>query len=281
MGTGCFRSMRGGGLPTKTTRKICNEERLPKARDLARELESVEDPLAVEEIDWSQDAATTFPEMACKFTNIKRIKLHACAYTSLPPAFGSLEALESLEIDFCRLASLPPAFGNLQRLRRLNLMCNKLVSLPESFTRLKALDCLFLSFNRLVALPEDFGDLEALDFVSVAGNRLKSLPESFGKLARLTGCTLSWNPDLISLPASFASLVKLRWVEVKGIPGLELGDSLARLPSLQYVYLDESQASSFPERLKLALKSRGVKISYEERIEDPYDDTYRTETREL
>jgi Leucine-rich repeat (LRR) protein len=262
-------------------RKICNEDRLPKARDLARELESVEHPLDVQEIDWSHDEATAFPESACKFTNIKRLKLHSCAYASLPLAFGNLQNLEDLDMDFCKLTSLPPTFGDLQRLRRLNLMSNKLISLPGSFSRLKAIECLFLPFNGLEALPEDFGDLESLDHVSVGGNKLKCLPDSFGKLAKLTGCALSWNPDLTSLPASFVNLAKLRWLEVKGIPGLRFDESLARLPSLQYIYLNESQASAFPVELKTALYSRGCKVFYEMRIDDPYDDTYQTETREL
>jgi Leucine-rich repeat (LRR) protein len=268
-------------MAIKKPRKICNEDRAPKVRDLARELESAEDPLAVEEIDWSHDEATAFPESACKFTNIKRLTLHACAYTSLPPAFGSLQKLEELDIGFSKLTSLPPTFGSLQRLRRLNLMSNNLTTLAGSFSHLKALDCLFLSFNGLETLPEDFGDLEALDMVSVAGNKLKSLPDSFGKLAKLTGCTLSWNPDLTSLPASFGNLAKLRWLEVKGIPELKFDDSLARLPALQYIYLDEHQAPTFPEKLKSALNSQGCRIYYECRIDDPYDDAYRTEIREF
>jgi Leucine-rich repeat (LRR) protein len=252
-----------------------------ETENLSRELESVKDPLDIEEIDWSHDDSTAVPESVCKCTNLKKLALHACAYTSLPLAFGNLQKLEEEDIGFCKQTYLPPTFGSLQRLRRLKLMSNRLTALPESFSRLKALDCLFVPFNELETLPEDFGDLEALDFFDMAQNKLKSIPESFGKLAKLTGCSLSWNSDMTSLPASFTNLAKLRWLEVKGIPGLKFNESVSRLPSLQYIYLDENQASIFPENLKSALNSRGCKVFYEKRIDDPYDDDYRTETIEL
>ncbi len=272
---------KGGGLPIKISREIPKTYRERETVSMSRELESVKDPLDVEEIDWSHDDSPTFPETVCKCINLKKITLHACAYTSLPLAFGDLQKLEELDIGFCKLASLPPTFGSLQRLKTLKLSSNRLTALPGSFSRLKALDCLFLASNGLEALPEDFGDLAALDMLYIANNELKSLPESFGKLAKLTGCCLSSNPDLTSLPASFVNLAKLRWLEVMGIPGMKFDESLARLPSLESIWLDENQASTFPAKLKSALNARGCKVFYEVRVDDPYDDYRTTETREL
>jgi len=271
----------GEDLQTQTPIKISNVMHPREATSLARELESVKDPLAIEEIEWVHDDAPVLPDTICRFTNVKKIEFRACAYTSLPSAFGNLEKLEELKIKYCKLTALPQTFGNLRRLRVLYLQSSKVTALPWSFCRLKALETLFLTFSGLEALPEDFGGLESLDFACLAGNKLKSLPESFGNLVKLTGCTLSLNPDLISLPASFSNLAKLRWLEVRGIPGLKFDDALARLPGLQYIYLDEQQAATFPEGLKSALNSRGCKVFYEMRIEDDLDDTYRLENREL
>merc|ERR1719464_418555 len=76
--------------------------------------------------------------------------------------------------------------------------------------------------NRLTQLPDSFCCLTELQSLTLVENRLQALPESFGRLASLRFCQLQRNPDLRTLPASFAQL--------KGLQQLSFDEPMRDLP---------------------------------------------------
>ncbi|CAG5109055.1 Similar to scrib: Protein lap4 (Drosophila melanogaster) [Cotesia congregata] len=168
--------------------------------------------------------------------------------TSLPPDFGSLEALQSLELRENLLKNLPESFSQLSKLERLDLGDNEIEELPTYLGQLPALQELWLDQNQLQHLPPEIGQLKTLACLDVSENRLEDLPEEISGLESLTDLHLSQNV-IENLPDGIGELKKLTILKVDQNRLTSLNPNIGKCESLQELILTENFLYSLPSSI--------------------------------
>ncbi|CAG8445716.1 14591_t:CDS:10 [Ambispora leptoticha] len=131
----------------------------------------------------------------------------------------SLRSLNNLQLDNNLLKTLPEHFARMSSLSTLNLSNNYFKTFPEVLCKISTLQELDMSFNQISSIPEEIGDLSSLERLIMIGNRIAG-----------------------SLPASFAKLVKLRYLNLchNMIHSIEV---LSNCPRLQQLYVESNSVS--------------------------------------
>ncbi|HEY1187811.1 MAG TPA: COR domain-containing protein, partial [Gemmata sp.] len=127
--------------------------------------------------------------------------------------------------------------------------------------RLTHLTTLNLSYCRQVtdagvsAVAERLTNLTTLNLMNC--NKVKALPDSFGQLRALENLYLG-GTCLTALPRALSELPRLRWLNVRNIPGLRLPEELIRNPEnpraiLDYLFRTTSEGKRTLNEAKLIL----------------------------
>lgn len=207
--------LKAGKSPFKEgakTRKQVFEEKLEKLLQ--------EDPLAMTELDLSDQKLKTFPAGLVALQNLKVLKLSDNALKVIPDDIGQLTQLEELYLNTCALSSISPAIGHLKNLRVLELNSNRdLTTLPGTIAQL----------HQLQRLKIDYINLDFSSF---------RLPENLEEISMYSCFT-----DAI-FPAQLAQLKNLKKLDLRK-------NSFQSMPLLPYLeelhWTDSSTESPLPD----------------------------------
>ena len=148
-----------------------------------------------------------------------------------------------------QLGHVPDSVWQQTQIETLILADNNLIELSGQIGRLKMLRMLDLGHNQLTYLPDEIGDLPNLtDFLYLHDNRLTSLPPSFASLTRLRYLNISENafeafPECIS---RMSSLLELRMTDnrLQSLPA-----SIGQLSRLRELHLRNNSLTSLPSAI--------------------------------
>ena len=126
------------------------------------------------------------------------------------------ENVKVLNLRKQKLKELPNEVFSFPNLEVLILQRNKLESLPDSmWHKLPKLHYVDVSQNKLSRLPEAWATLP-IDTLIANRNYIAYLPASYAQMSQLSYLDL-WSNELITLPDSFAQLPRLKRVDLRGI----------------------------------------------------------------
>lgn len=182
-----------------------------------------------------------------KVTITKARKLNVDKLFSL---LARLPELRVLVLNDGGYSALPSAVGDLASLDSFTFRNNNIKALPETFTRLKNLSYLCLEHNAYLYDDDLYERLKGMNVktldLSTCG--LLELNGKIGEVKSLRDLDLSVN-DIKTLPASFAQLANLEVLSLRQNLSLNLVDvskTLATLPKLNALYIDQCGLSSLP-----------------------------------
>ena len=137
---------------------------------------------------------------------------------------------------------------------------NGLTEVSERIGALRALRMLDLGHNALTSLPDVIGDLPALtDFLYVHDNRLRALPATFARLSRLRYLNASEN-ELTELPACVAGMLSLVELRLSANDLTELPSSIGRLTALRELCLRDNRLATLPRELGALRELRALDL---------------------
>lgn len=208
---------------------------------------------ALREIYLNQYVVRTLPATIGDLPALEKITIKSGNLPAIPAEIGKLTTLKSLVLRSNHISSLPAEIGNLKNLEVLDLFQNRLTMIPDTIgglTSLKVLDMGYQRFRgeRLIeSIPPSIGQLRNLDYLSIWG-AFRSVPEEMGDLANLrildltTGCGKTEQPDatcvqLESIPATFAKLTNLEWLDLQHNALSALPAELSALTKLTDLFL--------------------------------------------
>ena len=202
---------------------------------------------------------TTLSFYDCSFDNIplalftlkyiKNLRFKGCGSIQIPEQLGNLISLEDLDIRECQITNLPSSIGDLTKLGSLNLKGNNLNKIPIQIEQLKFLKYLNLTDNSFEDFPAEVCLIKSLKTFSLNhfNNdkfKLKSIPPEIGNLTNLQALFLR-NNEIQFLPKEFASLRKLREIELDGNPLTQMPEAREMGYAELFRYLDELNGTGF------------------------------------
>ena len=145
-----------------------------------------------------------FDSMSCGILNIQGLGLNA-----VPVAVVQIVSLESIILDHNRISSLPTECCLLTNLKMLSLKHNRITHLTSSIGLLSNLQSLNLQQNELRQFDEALLGLKSIQNLNLSKNHIPQVPTQILLLSKLVILWLSYNDELISIPASMARLTNL------------------------------------------------------------------------
>ncbi|GKB59442.1 TMV resistance protein N-like protein [Tanacetum coccineum] len=167
-----------------------------------------------------------FPAISPFMVKVSHIDLTACSnLEQLPSSIKYLSNLSQLDLSECEsLQNIPNSISELNCIKSLDLRnCWELQNLPDEFGRLENLQELHLPLARGSVTFHVLTNLCSLRKLDLSSSQIrdKDFPENLHKLSSLEALNLSYNNELLELPASISHL-----------PRLKLLDSLRKIEDL-------------------------------------------------
>ncbi len=185
--------------------------------------------------------------------HITELLITAGFEAGIPPSLGSLSQLKRLVLlnnvrsGYPAISVLPPALGSLAALEEVEMKESGLRVLPDFISKWIALRTLALGNNRFTSVPAVILRLPTLENLDLSDCNIASLPEEFGSaLPRLKVLKLGYN-EITQLPASLADLTALEEVD--------LGNNMVETipPNVARLFLNQFAGAGVPEAEQLAL----------------------------
>lgn len=226
-----------------------------------------------------KDEETSLESALARPREVRVLRIEGGARTFLPPAIGTLSALEELHASGNRLTGLPPEIGKLTKLRVLDVRRNRLTRLPDELARLKSLEVLRASVNQIRVMPE-LGALSGLKELDLGPNppivrppewiwgltglrtlNLFRVPlarypaTAFAKLKALEHLEIGEPGDLLEhdrpIPESLWTLPALKSLSIFGASSTAIPPAIAGLKSLRSLSIVETRVTSLPKELAI------------------------------
>nr|GEW27252.1 hypothetical protein [Tanacetum cinerariifolium] len=174
-----------------------------------------------------------FPELSPCMVKLSHIDLTACSnLEQLPSSIKYLSNLSRLDLAECdSLQNIPNSISELNCIKSLDLRnCWELQNLPDEFGRLENLQELHLPLAHGSVTFHVLTNLCSLRKLDLSSSQIgdKDFPENLHKLSSLEALNLSYNNELLELPASISHLSRLKLLDVHECDNLE---NMDRLPS--------------------------------------------------
>jgi len=159
-----------------------------------------------------------------------------------------------------RLARVPEWVWERTELETLVLAENELKEISGRIGCLKNLRMLDLGHNALSQVPDALAELEGLtDFLYLHDNQLTSLPASFARLTKLRYLNISENAFEV-LPESICSMTSLMELRASSNRLTSLPDCVGRLARLRELHLRNNQLTSLPESIAMLEELRQIDL---------------------
>lgn len=171
-------------------------------------------------------------------------------YGTIPATINKLSHLQYLDLSLNFLFGvIPKAICDIKSLKTINLASNKLGSpIPASIAQLYDLEELNLSSNQILgSIPPQLGQLSKLKILNLVYNQLSdTIPVAIGSLAALQFLALEANRLSGPIPVSIGQLRNLTNLFLSSnVFNSVIPPVLFRMPSLQYIEIENSQLSGF------------------------------------
>ncbi|XVF82107.1 hypothetical protein PTKIN_Ptkin16aG0018000 [Pterospermum kingtungense] len=205
---------------------------------------------------------TLLPANVSNLTKLEHLDMNETPILELPDSIGNLKQLSYLDLSGTKIQCLPEGVGCLYNLKTLKLSrCHRLSLLPASLGNLTNLEHLDLNRTPILELVDSVGDLKQLRYLNLSGTNIRCLPETICSLYNLQTLKLSRCDSLTLLPASLSNLTKLKNLDMKGTPIMELVDSIGDLIQLGYLDLSGTTIQRLPERICSLYNLQTLKLS--------------------
>ncbi|CAG8441865.1 2515_t:CDS:2 [Ambispora gerdemannii] len=195
-------------------------------------------------LDVSQNLLIDLPtDFIQSCTQLRELYLAQNDFERVPQSVLDAEMLSKLTLSSNRLRDLEHVrLDSLKSLNNLQVENNLLKTLPEYFARMSSLSILNLSNNSFKSFPETLFQIYSLQELDMSFNQIGLIPEEIGNLSSLECLLVVGNQITGALPASFAKLVKLRYLNLchNMIHNIEV---LSNCPRLQQLYVESNSVS--------------------------------------
>ncbi|XVF82122.1 hypothetical protein PTKIN_Ptkin16aG0019500 [Pterospermum kingtungense] len=198
-------------------------------------------PSCLRVLSLSSYRITEFPQSVEKLKQLRYLDFSGAEIIRLPERVGHLYNLQTLKLSDCStLGHLQAKLSNLTKLEHLDMKGTSITMLPDSIDSLKQLGYLDLSETKIVGLPEGLCSLYNLQTLKLSGCRELKPP----------------------LPTDMKNLTKLKHLDMKGTPILELPESIGHLKQLGYLDLSGTPIQRLPEEVCSLYNLQTLKLSH-------------------
>ncbi|MHA1585406.1 MAG: leucine-rich repeat domain-containing protein, partial [Promethearchaeota archaeon] len=189
-------------------------------------------------------------EISSKIGNwehLERFHFEGNCPKTLPDSIGKCKKLRGLILDGVA-APLPESFGDLIGLRTLHLANELILGLPHSIYRLSNLGTVLFRTHgdfHLPSWPEQLQTIPNLRNFIFKGKCSAPIPDWLGNLEKLK--TIKLNGVLGPIPDTFGNLKNLSALEILDSKITNIPRSLARLPRLECLALENCGLTGLPD----------------------------------
>lgn len=136
------------------------------------------------------------------FGMLRKLSLHDCVFTTVPPNLESLACLKKIKFKNCRFRPevwLEEALQGATQIERMTVVDCKLKAVPASLCQLVKLKNLTLADNDLHQLPSEFAQLTSLRFLGLYNNDWTFVPEVLEQMVHLKEISLAYSADTMQV----------------------------------------------------------------------------------
>ncbi len=206
---------------------------LPKLKSLTLNLKEVS-PLTqlslcyqLEELFLDGLKLEKLPEDFSRLKHLKTIRIQRVDNLETLPSFSAAESLEKLHlIGLPSVKEIGIDFSCLTQLKNLNIThvgtAQASLELPTSLSDCQRLHNLTLASVPIIALPKGLEKLSGLEVLTLEKLSIKEIPDMFHDMTELTSLLIADSEDIEKIPPSIQYLKSLKYLQLKGLPRLEI-----------------------------------------------------------
>lgn len=184
---------------------------------------------------------------------------HSYGLRRLPADIGDMQRLRCVEIRQTGLTALPDSMAALGGLQELMVMGSALTRMPDWLPRLSSLARLELEFVDGEALPPLVG-LDQLEALTLVCPSLAHWPADWCQLPSMDSLTV--RGSLAELPAAFAALDRLSFLDLNHHPLQTFPTALHGMTQLRVLHLTHTGITALPDALRGFTSLRHLSLAH-------------------